>query len=346
MPTAWHTDCWAADLWRRRKITSDLSLADSICTAAAAAKQLSNKQFDNFYWLPSRFEFSFVESWFLCWSPTRKPPGWLVCLCTTLHQSHLSIFYANGCLFSLTGRHVMPGFCMLDVWGLAEITDEWIHGKLQQICMKVHDWQTKMHVAIRFLLLPEQSCSGFKFFSFFMSVSHRSCLIIGVSQLVPRAEALYWLHAHILHAPFLSPPQRWPFRTLTWHVDKLLDGLFKQVGKFCLKVFQNMYVNVRNVCGPEHYCLLFSTRFVSLLIVWQDNQGFTCATCFRCQILIYTVRKCNHFKRVQETILAASKEGRKCGKIWLSGSINAKCALSLIPTVVASTAKKIWTVSS
>lgn len=50
-------------------------------------------------------------------------------------------------------------------------------------------------------------------------------------------------------------------------------------------------------------------------------------------------------KRVQETMLA-SRTGRKCGKIWLSVSVNAKCALSLIPTVVGGTAKKIWTVSS
>lgn len=151
LSAAWHT----VELQTNgRTITRDLSLADSIRAAAAAAKQLPNEQFDNCYWLPSRFEFSFVESWFLCWSPTRRPQGWLVCLCTTLHQSHLSIFYANGCLFLLTGRHVMPGFCMLDVWGLAEITDEWIHGKLQQICMKVRDWQTKMHIAIRLLLLP------------------------------------------------------------------------------------------------------------------------------------------------------------------------------------------------
>lgn len=43
-----------------------------------------------------------------------------------------------------------PYFCMLDVWGLTEMTDVWIYEKLlARICIKVLDLLTKMYFAIQ-----------------------------------------------------------------------------------------------------------------------------------------------------------------------------------------------------
>lgn len=148
----------AADLWRRRKITSDLSLAESIC-AAASAKRLPNERFDGFNW---RIAIQFLILLLLkaCFFAGVWPGSLRASLfvCAPLFTNHLPIFYANGCLWLLTGGRVQPVFCMLDVWGLAEMTDEWIYGKLLATDLHESEWLTDKNALFHpiFLLLPWQ----------------------------------------------------------------------------------------------------------------------------------------------------------------------------------------------
>lgn len=236
LPAAWHT----VELQTNgRKITSDLSSADSICAAA-----LNNCRMNSLtIVIDFRPDLSFLllRAGFFAGV---QPEG--------LRLARLFVHHSAPITFVHFLCKWLPFFAhrqACDAWFLHAgcVRSGWDYRWVNtwKIATDLHEgaWLTdkKAHCHPAFIATLAIMFRLQVFFFFPVTVSHRRCLIIGVSQLVPRAEALYWLHAHIFHAPLLSPPQRWPFRTLTWHFDKLVDGLFKQVGKFCLKCLKHVH---------------------------------------------------------------------------------------------------------
>lgn len=206
---------------------------------------MPNERFGDFYWLIviqilillllRACFFAGVQPWSL---------GTSLFVFAPLFTNHLSIFYANGCLWLLTGRACAVCFlhagCLRSGW----MTDEWIYGKLLATDLHESAWLTDnnalghpLFIATLAIMFRPQVC----FLSFFLS--WRQSRTKDVWSLECHSwspgQKLYidykWKYTHISQAP--PPPQRWPFRSLTWHFDKLVEVLFKQVWKFLPKMF-------------------------------------------------------------------------------------------------------------
>lgn len=121
-------------------------------------------------------------------------------------------------------------FCMLDVWGLAQMTDECVYGKLLATVLHESEWLTDKKALFHsvFVCCPRNhvEASSVFLFTIMVTVSLWSSPTHSWSPEQKLYTGYILDHAHVPQAPPTSEP--WTFRTLTRLFDKRVDGLLKQ----------------------------------------------------------------------------------------------------------------------